>query len=183
MTNNDNAQAIRMVNAIKDLVGEQEAKEFEQKFSLAKTASVKKKFKWAEDVCNYLNESYDDNTIHKIRENCCCNSGNTTAKNMRSCLKKAGSIEEFVDLFNGPDGQNREGWLEYINENSVLMCYSRCMCGCVRHVENLLPKTWCYCSIRYAKNVFSQVFGEGVSVQLIETVKTGAPKCTFRIEW
>lgn len=180
---NEAAQAIRMAAAIRKCVGEQAAADFEQKFTLSRTANVKTKFKWAKDICNYLDEKYDEDTVREIRENCCCNSGNTAAKHMKTCLKKTDCIKDFVDLFNGSDGTNGDGWLEYISENSVFMCYSRCMCGCVRHVDDLLPETWCYCAIRYARDVFTQVFGEGVSVQLIESVKTGATRCTLRVEW
>lgn len=63
------------------------------------------------------------------------------------------------------------------------MCYPRCFCGCVKNVDAPLPQTWCYCSIGYTRNVFTQVFGEGVRAFLIESVKTGAKRCAIRVEW
>ena len=97
---------------------------------------------------------------------------------MSTYLKKGESIKEFVRLHNENE---KYGTLEYIDENTFLMCYPQCYCSCVKHVEGILPKTWCYCTLGYAKKLFSQVFDEKIEVELLESVKTGGKRCAVKV--
>ena len=62
MAKNDNAHSIRMVNSIKMNIGNEMAKQFEESYPLSKSADVNKKYNWALNTCNYLEENFDLDT-------------------------------------------------------------------------------------------------------------------------
>lgn len=180
MAKNDNAHSNRLVESLRTNIGGIEANEFEEKYPLSKSANVTKKFEWAKEACEYLEKRYDKETIMSIREKCICNDGKTTAIKMLKYLNQTSSISEFVDSFN--DKKNFAS-LEYINDNKIMFCYPECYCGCVKRVNEQLPEIWCYCTLGYAKSVFSKVFNKDVKVQLVESIKTGGTRCAVSIEW
>lgn len=180
MAKNDNAHSIRMVESIKSVIGNIDAKEFEEKYPLSKSADLNKKFDWANEVCEYLEKKYDKDTNMRIREKCICNDGKSTATKMLKYFNQTSCISEFVDSFNGNE---TFASLEYINENKIMFCYHECYCGCVKRVEEQLPEVWCYCTLGYAKSVFSKVFSKDVKVELIESIKMGGQRCAVSIEW
>ncbi|MDD6035457.1 MAG: DUF6144 family protein [Lachnospiraceae bacterium] len=100
MVKNDNAHSVRLVESLRKNVGYQEADEFEAKYPLSKSAGIEKKYEWAKDACNYLEEHFDTETIIKLRKECRCNDGKSIANKILKYLNKANSIEQFVNTFN-----------------------------------------------------------------------------------
>lgn len=180
MAKNHNAHSIRMVESIKTVIGNNEANEFEENFPLSKSANVNKKFEWAKEACEYLEKKYDRNTNMRIREKCICNDGKSTAVKILKYLSQTSSISEFVNCFNANESFAS---LEYIDNNKILFCYPECYCGCVKRVNEQLSEIWCYCTLGYAKSLFSKVFSREVKVQLVESVKMGGQRCAVSIDW
>lgn len=180
MPKNDNAQSIRLVNSLKEKVGENIANEFEAKYPLSKSADIKKKYEWAKNVCMFLEERFDEDTIENIRRDCRCNDGKSIANKLIKYLKKADSISSFVKAFN----ENETfAFLEYISDNKVLFCYPECYCPCIKRVPKELSKTWCYCTLGNAQGIFNEVFKKEVSVKLLQSIKAGAGKCVIEVTW
>ncbi len=180
MARNDNAQSVRFVDSLEKQVGYDTAREFEANFPLSKSADIEKKFQWAHAVCSYLEEHFDTDTIIRIRKECSCNDGKSIANKLLKYLNKAGSIQEFVSLFNQNETFAR---LEYISNNKIWFCYPQCYCACVKRVPLELSKTWCYCTLGNAEGIFREVFKTDVKVTLLKSIKTGADKCVIEVEW
>ena len=67
MPKNDNPQAIRFLASMEEH-GEREAGiRFSEENPLSKSANAGKKTKWAKELCVFLNDHYDDETIKAIR--------------------------------------------------------------------------------------------------------------------
>lgn len=180
MAKNDNAHAIRLAESLVKNAGYETAKEFEEKYPLSKSAAIEKKFEWAKNVCSYLEQNFDKDTIIKIRKECRCNDGKSIANKLLKYLNKADSIEGFVNAFN----QNETfAFLEYVNDNKILFCYPECYCACVKRVPRGLSETWCYCTLGNAEGIFREVFGKSVTVTFLESIKAGADKCVMEVEW
>lgn len=180
MAKNDNAHAIRMIDSLRQTVGEDAAYAFGEAYSLSKSANIEKKFEWASDVCKYLEANYDEATIEKIRKECRCNDGKSIANKILKYLNKAESIETFVDDFNSHE---TFAFLEYKTENKIVFCYPECYCACVKRIPKELSKTWCYCTLGNAEEIFKLVFGKEVKVTLLESIKTGGNRCAIEVEW
>ena len=180
MAKNDNAHAIRMIESLRQTVCEDAVNAFGEAYSLSKSANIEKKFEWASDVCKYLEANYDEATIEKIRKECRCNDGKSIANKILKYLNKAESIETFVDDFNSHE---TFAFLEYKTENKIVFCYPECYCACVKRIPKELSKTWCYCTLGNAEEIFKLVFGKEVKVTLLESIKTGGNRCAIEVEW
>lgn len=180
MPKNDNAQSIRLVEILREKVGEDVANEFSEKYPLSKSADYVKKFKWAKNVCAFLEEKFDEDTIENIRRDCRCNDGKSIADKLIKYLKRSDSVSSFVTLFN--ENENF-AILEYISDNKILFCYPECYCACVKRVPEELSKTWCCCTLGNAQEIFNRVFKKEVSVRLLQSIKTGAEKCVIEVTW
>lgn len=180
MAKNDNAHSIRLVESLNGTVGQEAAKDLEEKYPLSKSADIEKKFEWAKAACGYLEERFDQDKIIEIRKACRCNDGKSIANKILKYLNKADSIEEFVNEFNKNESFAS---IEYISDNRILFCYPQCYCACVKRVPRELSKTWCYCTLGNAEGIFGSIFGKEVKVRLIESIKSGAEKCVIEVEW
>lgn len=180
MPKNDNAHALRMAGAIREMIGEEAAADFEKRYPLSKTANIEKKFQWAQSACTDLGARYDKDTLLRIREKCICNDGASTAKLLAKYRKEAGSLQGMAELFNSRETFAR---LEYVSDRELIFCYPQCYCGCVKRVEGLLPEAWCYCTVGYAKRLFGQLLEAPVQAELMESIKTGGKRCAVRVTW
>lgn len=180
MAKNDNAHSVRLAESLNQAIGQDTAREFEEKYPLSKSADIEKKFEWAKTVCSYMEENFDTDKIIEIRKACRCNDGKSIANKLLKYLNKANSIEDFVKSFNKNE---TFAFMEYISDNKILFCYPECYCACVKRVPKELSKTWCYCTLGNAEGIFSSVFNKNVKVSLLESIKTGAEKCVIEVEW
>ena len=131
-------------------------------------------------MSKYLEEKFDDDSIREIRRDCRCNDGASIAEKIRKYLKKVGSISDFVKLFNAGEDF---AFIEYISENHIVFCYPECYCACVKRNSGTLSRAWCYCTLGNAEGIFRNVFGAGVQVDLLESIKTGAERCAIAVQW
>lgn len=180
MAKNDNAHSIRMVNSINRNIGNEMAKQFEESYPLSKSADVKKKYDWAFNMCNYLEEHFDLDTIIKLRKECRCNDGKSIANKIFKYMNRVNSIEQFVELFN----ENETfASFEYVSENKIRFCYPECYCACVKRAQQNLPKTWCYCTLGNAEGIFKEVFKKDIKVSLLDSIMSGSDRCVIEVEW
>jgi hypothetical protein len=56
-----------------------------------------------------------------------------------------------------------------------------CMCPLVESGPPGLSPTFCYCSTGYVGETFARITGRTVEVDLVESLKTGAQDCVFRV--
>jgi hypothetical protein len=173
----DNPHAIRLYDSLCANADKSLAEEFAHKFPLSKSADFERKFKWASDVCEYLERNFDDDAICNIREACNCDNGASKAIKMKAYLRNSTGLTDFAERFNSKETYAR---LETQGE-SLLFIYPVCYCSCVKRVNKPISKTWCYCTLGYTKALFEKVFGHPVDVVLLESIKTGGNKCVIKV--
>lgn len=179
MAKNDNAHSIRLLDSLRRNIGNNVADEFEKKYPLSKAANIEKKYEWAKNVCDYLDEHYDTETIMTLRKECRCNDGKSIANKILKYLNKADSIEQFVKTFNKNE---TFASLEYVSDNKILFCYPECYCACIKRVTGKVSRTWCYCTLGNAESIFKEVFKKEIKVTLLESIKTGGDRCVIEVE-
>lgn len=180
MAKNDNAHSIRLIDSLRRNVGNNEANEFEELYPLSKSASIEKKFQWAKNACDYLEEHFDTDTIINLRKECRCNDGKSIASKILKYWNKSNSVEQFVNAFN----ENETfASLEYVSDNTILFCYPQCYCPCIKRVPGEVSRTWCYCTVGNAEGIFREVFKKDIKVTLLESIKTGGEKCVIEVKW
>lgn len=178
MPKNDNPHALRLYNSLKLNVNQETADEFADMLPLSKSADFEKKFSWVTQVCDFLDTRFDEDTKSQIRFACHCEDGASKADTMKKYLKSTTNLKEFAELFNSKESYAK---IE-INGNDILFIYPTCYCSYVKRVNKPVSKTWCYCTLGYAKSLFEKVFDENVDVELLESIKMGDSRCTVKIK-
>jgi hypothetical protein len=179
MTNN-NIHSLRLAESLRKNINDKIAKDLVEKYPLSQNAGVEETFNWAVSTCQYLEENLEPNEIIAVRKNCRCNDGKAIANILLKYLNSTSSILEFINAFN-----NNETFasLAYVSDNKLLFCYPECYCECVNRVPEELSKTWCYCTLGNAEGIFHEVFKKNVTINLLESIKTGGTKCVMEVQW
>ncbi|MDD4496044.1 MAG: DUF6144 family protein [Eubacteriales bacterium] len=176
--------AIHVYNNIKEIFGQTAADEFAQKFSLSKSADYIRKFKWAKDICNYLECKYTPEQIKTLRMSCACHPGDKEKENTKRIYDEAENLDEFCENYNREYTGHHLVWHEgnaIENGAALFFSYPTCYCTCVKRVNEPISPTWCLCTLGYTKDLFDYVLGYDTEVELIESIKTGGSRCVMRI--
>ena len=171
-------KGIVIYNSIEKCMGKEEAEVFAKNYPLSKSADYIRKFKWAQNVCEYLESRYQPDQIMKIRMNCSCSPSEEDLVKSKDMYDKSENLDDFCDLFNSKNNGIRRVWYE---KEDIYFSYPKCYCSGVKRVNEDISKTWCLCTLGYAKKLFDYILNNDVSVELIESVKTGGKQCIMRI--
>jgi hypothetical protein len=145
--------------------------------SLSQTASDKKKFAWAQDICTALENSFDEKTIRSIRMDCACGPSQSRMDEMKMLYNSTKGLEEFTKRLN----EANIGVTAWCEDQELFFSYPTCYCSFVKRINKPLSKTWCYCTLGYTKRMFDYVLGCNTVVELIESIKTGGNRCVIKI--
>ena len=180
MPKNDNPHALRLYQAVCDVKDAAHADRIAEVLPLSKGADVSRKHRWAHDCCAYLSNTCSPDDALQIRRTCRCNDGKTMAREIDSCIRKAGTLQDGCSLFTR---QNKYAFLEYVSGHELRFGYHTCVCSCIKRSEEYVPVLWCECSAGYALSMFRMLFGDSVQVHLLSSVKSGAERCEIKITW
>jgi len=174
-----NVQGIKIRDRIEAIFGKADADEFSAALPLSKSADYIRKFKWAKDVCNYLESKYTPEQIKTLRLSCCCHPGENEKENTKHIYTESKSLEEFCENYNKVYATVHPVWHE---GDDLFFSYPTCYCSCVKRVNEPISPTWCLCTLGYAKDLFDYALGCDTEVELIESVKTGGSRCVMKIK-
>ena len=176
MPANDHPQALRFLESMA-LHGEREAGErFAAAHPLAKKAGARQQFDWARDLCAFLNETYDDETVRAIRMDCACGPAFGKGR-IKALYREEPDPAAFAERVNALDYGFTLTW----DGVSWCLVYPECYCACVKKIAEPLPRAWCDCTVGYPKRMFEDVFGRPVEAELLSSVKQGGDACRIRI--
>jgi len=170
-----NLHAIRLYNSIANNIGKAAADDFAKNLPLSKSATFERKFKWAVDVCKYLENKYSRGDIKKIRMDCACGPSEKQMNDLRALFLSSKNLTEFAEKYSN---DNHSLWCE---DDTLYFSYPRCYCSCVKRMNKPLSNTWCMCTLGYTKRLFDFALNCETSVELIESVKTGSNRCVIKI--
>ncbi|MEA4823699.1 MAG: DUF6144 family protein [Clostridiaceae bacterium] len=173
-----NVQGIRICNGIEEMFGQTDALEFAEALPLSKSADYLRKYKWAKEVCAYLEAKYTPEQIKILRMSCSCHVGDKEKTNTKRIYDEAGSLDEFCEKYNDVYSTLHPVWYE---GEALFFSYPTCYCSCVKRVSGPVSPTWCLCTLGYAKELFDYVLGCDTEVELIESVKAGGSRCVIKI--
>jgi predicted hydrocarbon binding protein len=129
---------------------------------------------------NNLDEKVDETTKIAILQNngraCFRDSFDNLIKKGQKIYQKAGDINEFAQEF-------QKVYNHLVKEeNGFYIVYPQCYCSAVNKIPNgELPKDWCHCSVGWVKELFKQITGTDIEVELISSIKHGQEECRFHV--
>ena len=171
-------KARQLYDALLAHTDEQTAKSIACCVPLPKAPSDSKRLDWVNAFCGRLEADFDETAIQNIRENSGCTPPAGKLQKVRHMFESAKHVSDFCERFNKEYAPGNS--LE-TDGNAVFLTYPVCYCSCVKNLPAPVPKAWCYCSLGYAKKLFSYAFSRDVRVELLESVKTGGAKCVMKI--
>lgn len=177
MAKNDNPHAVRFYESMELHNKHDDVHKFAEQFPLSKTANIEKKFEWAQNLCDFMNQNYDEETIKEIRMDCACGPALGKGKKIKEIYEKETDLFLFVEKAN----KLNQGFSIKYDGTFFYLIYPQCYCSCVKRIDKELPKTWCYCTLGYTKKMFEFVFDKDVQVELINSVKLGDNICKIKI--
>lgn len=178
MAKNDNAQAIKLYDSIKENIGDAAAGEVAKLFPLTKSADFNRKFKWAENICTYLESNFSPEQIAKIRFRCSCTLPEKYLEKVKKIYVESTNLDEFTDKYNNEYAGKHQVWH---NGSDLYFSYPVCYCSSVKRVNKTLPKTWCLCTVGYTKKLFDYVLDSDTNVELRESIKLGNSRCVIKV--
>ncbi len=135
--------------------------------------------RWLKRFMDVFDEELDQATRNRIME-----------RNGQRCFIAAyGSRKQtdpaFLDEFLKKRGIRREGndiYFDYVqNPKGMKVASGWCLCAFVAKGPDGLSGTYCQCSVGYVREMFSQIAGKPVKVELLESLKRGGKSCRFKI--
>ena len=180
MSSNKAIHALRLEQAISTLQGADAARSFGEIHPLDEDANPAAKAAWACSVCSALKEQFYAEPAAHILRLCRCGDGKDTVDEILDCIRNAATLTEACARFTE---QTSYSYLEYVNDHELIFGYYECLCSCINGADIAVPRLWCECSVGYAEALFRQLFGSTVQATLLQTVKSGDPRCAFRITW
>jgi len=153
---------------------------------------VEKTGRWIKDLMDHMDTFVDAQTRITLMQ-ACGRSCYINAFGIASAEKPLpAAAEQFMKyLSNGGYEVRQEGrktvviynWgRKHQNPWGLIIQDGYCMCPIVESSPQRLSPTYCLCSTGYIKEIFERNLGKPVTVELLESLKTGGKDCRFRIE-
>lgn len=171
----ENPHVQRLYESLRRHAGEEEAQRIVGQVSLSKTPNENQKNRWAHAVCALLRESFDNETVRRIRMDCACGPALGKMNALKKHYEKHGTLESIAEKLGG------EGAPSWVEDGALYISYPQCYCSLVKHCGDLLPESWCWCSLGYTRRNLTYVLGRPVEVELLKSVKRGDERCLQRV--
>jgi predicted hydrocarbon binding protein len=132
---------------------------------------------WLKTLIELMDSQLDKKSEIKLLESCgraCARRGAVDGLGKAS----GGDINKLVEVLGthlGKENVTREG-------NTINLTYSKCYCPMVSAGPERLPASFCNCSRGWAMEVFGSIHGKSVEVELLQSIKAGAPSCKFLVK-
>lgn len=178
MAKNDNPHALRFLESMEKHGEKEAADKLTAEHPLAKSADFTKKYEWAKDVCTFLNDNFDEETVKAIRMDCACGPEHGKGAKIKALYEKENDPNVFVEKVN----KLNLGFTFEYDGTYYYLIYPQCYCSCVKRIDEPMSKTWCYCTLGYSKRMFDNIFGTEVQVELLSSVKMGDNNCRIRVK-
>lgn len=168
--------AKRLYESAKAHIGQARADALLAQLPLSASPAIEKKQQWACDMCALLENGCTQEETLRIRMDCRCKPSPAHVKKLKALYDGCGSVEAFAIKASDPAAASF-----YCENGALYMTYPRCYCAFVKNSPLPVPRAWCLCTLGYARELFEQIFGCPVTVELLQSVKTGGDKCVMRI--
>jgi hypothetical protein len=141
-----------------------------------KEEAARRKFReaWIETLMKNMEENVDPETRARLMNACGrdCARRSSLHRTAESCRGDVPAFAAKVAALVGGDFIRIEG-------DIVHWGYPRCYCEMVDEGPERLPATYCLCSAGWVQEMFETVTGRPMRVELVRSIKAGAPDCRF----
>jgi predicted hydrocarbon binding protein len=130
---------------------------------------------WIVALMANMDEQFDEKTRAKLMESCgrdCARRGS-----IRMAESARGDVGKLVQSLANILGKKNC----FMDGNVVHLGYDKCYCELVAEGPERLSDTYCNCSTGWVLEMFETAAQKPVEVELLQTIKRGAPSCRFLV--
>jgi predicted hydrocarbon binding protein len=130
---------------------------------------------WIVALMTNMDEQFDEKTRVKLMESCgrdCARRGS-----IRLAESARGDVGKLVQSLANILGKKNC----FMDNNVVHLGYDKCYCELVAEGPERLSDTYCNCSRGWALEMFETAAQKPVKVEVLQTIKRGAPSCRFLV--
>ncbi len=130
---------------------------------------------WIVALMANMDEQFDEKTRAKLMESCgrdCARRGS-----IRMAESARGQVGKLVQSLANILGKKNC----FMDGNVVHLGYDKCYCELVAEGPERLSDTYCNCSRGWVLEMFETAAQKPVEVELLQTIKRGAPSCRFLV--
>ncbi len=173
----------RFAKIVEADLGEDKLLEIMEDSNIYSSLKAPQKAEWWRLAVKRLEDSVGNEDAIKIMNTCgsrCCGQGNR--KTAKRLMAESETLEEF--LVKASNYEVKEGEIDYRleDENTIIGTFYRCFCGQVKQTKELFENmTYCQCSAEFHKQFFLAALEKPVTVELTQSIITGADSCIFKI--
>ena len=141
--------------------------------------SPEKKARFTKCLMDNFEKQFPEDIRFKVMEDCgrrCI--GQTTIEKARRIKKNSKNLEDLVD---GLNRQHIGGGKMKLEGNRIHAFYERCYCGTVNKTKEKFSSTYCNCGKGWFLELFKEILGKPVRVDLVQSIIQGAQDCKFVI--
>jgi hypothetical protein len=140
---------------------------------MASTKAEKFKEKWITSFMKNLEERLDEKRRTELMIACGRDCARREAIGMaKSCKGDVDALVKKLARILGKDNCRRQ-------KDQVHLTYTKCFCKLVNKGPARLPDAYCICSQGWVMEMFETAAQKPVKVQILQTIKRGAPSCKF----
>ena len=155
-----------------------QAQSSEKKAEKQESKNRPQRFKeeWLKSLLKHMDEQFDEKTKVKLMEACGRDCARRGAIRMAEASKgDVGKLVNTLAKYLGKENSRLEG-------KTVHLAYSKCLCELVADGPERLSDTYCFCSKGWVLEMFETAAQRPVRVELLQSIRRGAPSCKFLIE-
>lgn len=172
-----NPHAQRLLDSLTNHCEKDLAEEIVGLVHLPKGPNETKKAQWVQSVLGALESHFDEKTMQEIRMDCACGPSPARMKEMKELYDASKDLEDFARRAD----EKHKDFSMWVEEGALFFSYPSCYCSMVKHNNELLPKSWCFCTLGYTKRMFEFALNRQVEVELLESIKQGNKRCVMRV--
>jgi nitrogenase molybdenum-iron protein alpha/beta subunit len=133
--------------------------------------------RWISTLMSGLEQNVDEETCAKILEQCGRQCQNPASINKaKRIYAETGDMRRFLEKL------SKEHRHLHLEGDKVYLVYPKCYCSRVSKMpKGELSKTYCLCSLGWAKALFEGALGRPVEVRLEKSVIGGDDECRLRV--
>lgn len=129
--------------------------------------------RWVKNLIDSIDSQLDRKSKIRLMESCgraCARGG--AIREAKACGDNLDKLLSKLKQWIGKENVRKDG-------KRVFLDYRKCLCQLVSEGSLKLSDTYCYCSVGWLKEMFEEVIGKPVKVDLKESIKSGGEMCRF----
>jgi hypothetical protein len=145
------SELVRLKHSLERTVSKEMADNIISKLPLEANSTPIERAEWVESMSTLLENTFDEDTVKVIRQNCYCNENGRLEATARALKQLYLSLNKDLNRFVNALNENGASW--YIKDDQLYTKMFTCECPMLEKAKLSDSLTWCHCTAGYNKKL------------------------------